>query len=119
MIKKSFYTLSLSILIFVSCASDNLSDPVSARLIFQAESAFRSGYYNAALSIADSAISRSPDTPDIHFLRGRVLTKLSRFVEAENAYRDSLVKTLPLRKCMSGVSGLRDIALSAIERAAL
>ena len=88
MIKKSFYTLSLSILIFVSCASDNLSDPVAARLIFQAESAFRSGYYNAALSIADSAISRSPDTPDIHFLRGRVLTKLSRFVEAENAYRE-------------------------------
>jgi len=87
MIKKSFYTLYLSILIFVSCTSENLSDPATAKLIFQAESAFRSGYYNAALSIADSAISRSPNTPDIHFLRGRVLTKLSRFVEAETAYR--------------------------------
>ena len=73
-------------MIFASCESNNMSDPEIARLIFQAESAFRSGYYNAALSIADSVISRKPDTPDIHFLRGRVLTKLSRLVDAEKAY---------------------------------
>jgi tetratricopeptide (TPR) repeat protein len=86
--KYFFKALSLAIIIFASCKSNNVSDPEIARLIFQAESAFRGGYYNAALSIADSVISRSPDAPDIHFLKGRVLTKLSRFVEAENAYRE-------------------------------
>ena len=87
--RKSFFKASLlAIMIFVSCNSNNVSDPEIARLIFQAENAFRGGYYNAALSIADSVISRSPSTPDIHFLKGRVLTKLSRFIEAENAYRE-------------------------------
>tara|TARA_B100000959_G_scaffold176256_1_gene184542 strand:- start:429 stop:1616 length:1188 start_codon:yes stop_codon:yes gene_type:complete len=86
--KYFFKALSLAIIIFASCKSNNVSDSEIARLIFQAESAFRGGYYNAALSIADSVISRSPDAPDIHFLKGRVLTKLSRFVEAENAYRE-------------------------------
>ena len=86
-LRKSFFNTSLlTIMIFASCESNNMSDPEIARLIFQAESAFRSGYYNAALSIADSVISRKPDTPDIHFLRGRVLTKLSRLVDAEKAY---------------------------------
>ena len=87
MIRKSFFTASLFIImIFASCKSNNISDPEIARLIFQAESAFRDGYYNAALSIADNAISLNPNMPDIHFLRGRVLTKLSRFAEAEAAY---------------------------------
>ena len=86
--KYFFKALSLAIIIFASCKSNNVSDSEIARLIFQAEIAFRGGYYNAALSIADSVISRSPDAPDIHFLKGRVLTKLSRFVEAENAYRE-------------------------------
>jgi len=87
MIRKSFFTASLFIImIFASCKSNNISDPEIARLIFQAESAFRGGYYNAALSIADNAISLNPNMPDIHFLRGRVLTKLSRFAEAEAAY---------------------------------
>ena len=64
----------------------DISDPEIARLIFQAEGAFRGGYYNAALSIADSAIFLNPKLADIHFLKGRVLTKLSRFAEAEDAY---------------------------------
>ena len=76
----------ITIIIFTSCQSNNISDPEIARLIFQAESAFRGGYYNAALSIADSAISLNPKLADIHFLKGRVLTKLSRFAEAEDAY---------------------------------
>ena len=76
----------ITIIIFTSCQSNNISDPEIARLIFQAEGAFRGGYYNAALSIADSAISLNPKLADIHFLKGRVLTKLSRFAEAEDAY---------------------------------
>ena len=44
-IKKSLIT----IIIFASCQSNNISDPEIARLIFQAESAFRGGYYNLSL----------------------------------------------------------------------
>ena len=87
MIRKSCFSASLfTIMIFISCKSNNISDPEIARLMLQAESAFRSGYYNAALSIADSAISLNPKLADIYFLKGRVLTKLSRFAEAEDAY---------------------------------
>ena len=87
MIRKSCFSASLfTIMIFISCKSNNISDPEIARLMLQAESAFRSGYYNAAIAIADSAISLNPKLADIYFLKGRVLTKLSRFAEAEDAY---------------------------------
>ena len=83
------------IIVFVSCFFNTCHkksqiDPAVAGLIFQAETAFRNGYYNAALTITDSAIVMSPNVADIYFLRGRVFTKLARLSEAEDAYRNVL-----------------------------
>ena len=75
---------------FSACQKKPDIDPAVATLIFQAETAFRNGYYNAALTITDSAIVISPDVADVYFLRGRVFTKLARLNEAEAAYRTVL-----------------------------
>ena len=75
---------------FSACQKNPGIDPAVAELIFQAETAFRNGYYNAALAITDSSLVNSPHSADIHFLRGRVFTKLARLNEAEVAYRTVL-----------------------------
>ena len=75
---------------FSACQKNPGIDPAVAGLIFQAETAFRNGYYNAALAITDSALVNSPHAADIHFLRGRVFTKLARLNEAGVAYRTVL-----------------------------
>ena len=75
---------------FSACQKNPGIDPAVAGLIFQAETAFRNGYYNAALAITDSSLVNSPHAADIHFLRGRVFTKLARLNEAEVAYRTVL-----------------------------
>ena len=82
-------TLCLSFF-FSACQKNPGIDPAVAGLIFQAETAFRNGYYNAALAITDSSLVNSPHSADIHFLRGRVFTKLARLNEAEVAYRTVL-----------------------------
>ena len=75
---------------FGACQKKPDIHPAVAGLIFQAETAFRNGYYNAALAITDSSLVNSPHSADIHFLRGRVFTKLARLNEAEVAYRTVL-----------------------------
>ena len=75
---------------FSACQKNPGIDPAVAGLIFQAETAFRNGYYNVALAITDSSLVNSPHSADIHFLRGRVFTKLARLNEAEVAYRTVL-----------------------------
>ena len=75
---------------FGACQKKPDIHPAVAELILQAETAFRNGYYNAALAITDSALVNSPHAADIHFLRGRVFTKLARLNEAEVAYRTVL-----------------------------
>ena len=75
---------------FSACQKNPGIDPAVAGLIFQAETAFRNGYYNVALAITDSSLVNSPHAADIHFLRGRVFTKLARLNEAEGAYRTVL-----------------------------
>ena len=75
---------------FSACQKKPDIDHSVAELIFQAETAFRNGYYNAALAITDSSLINSPHAADIHFLRGRVFTKLARLNEAEVAYRTVL-----------------------------
>ena len=62
---------------FGACQKKPDIHPAVAELILQAETAFRNGYYNAALAITDSALVNSPHAADIHFLRGRVFTKLA------------------------------------------
>ena len=87
--KKLLISICLSFF-FSACQKTPNIDPAVAGLIFQAETAFRNGYYNAALAITDSALVNSPRASDIHFLRGRVFTKLARLNEAEVAYRTVL-----------------------------
>ena len=87
--KKLLISICLSFF-FSACQKTPDIDPAVAGLIFQAETAFRNGYYNAALAITDSALVNSPHAADIHFLRGRVFTKLARLNEAEVAYRTVL-----------------------------
>ena len=87
MINKQLIVASLCLsFIFSSCQKILEIDPDVATLIFQAESAYRSGYYNAALTLSDSAIIISPNVADIYFLRGRVFTKLARLEKAETSY---------------------------------
>ena len=75
---------------FSACQKNPDIDPAVAGLIFQAETAYRNGYYNAALTIIDSAVVINPNVADVYFLRGRVFTKLSRLSEADDAYRTVL-----------------------------
>ena len=75
---------------FSACQKKPDINHAVAGLIFQAETAYRNGYYNAALTITDSAIVISLDVADVYFLRGRVFTKLARLNEAEAAYRTVL-----------------------------
>ena len=57
MINKQLIVASLCLFfIFSSCQKKLGIDPDVAALIFQAESAYRGGYYNAALTLSDSAI---------------------------------------------------------------
>jgi len=87
MINKQLVVASLCLsFIFSSCQKKLEIDPGVALLILQAESAYRIGYYNAALTLSDSAITISPNVADIYFLRGRVFTKLARLVKAETSY---------------------------------
>ena len=88
---KKFLVIGVCLSFFFSACQKNPGiDPAVAGLIFQAETAFRNGYYNAALAITDSSLVNSPHSADIHFLRGRVFTKLARLNEAEVAYRTVL-----------------------------
>ena len=87
MINKQLVVASLCLsFIFSSCQKKLEIDPGVAALIFQAESAYRTGYYNTALTLSDSVITISPNVADIYFLRGRVFTKLARLLKAETSY---------------------------------
>jgi len=89
--KKKLLLMGICVSCFFSaCQKKPDINHAVAGLIFQAETAYRNGYYNAALTITDSAIVISPDVADVYFLRGRVFTKLARLNEAEAAYRTVL-----------------------------
>jgi len=88
---KNYLLIGICLSFFFSvCQKQPNIDPAVAGLIFQAETAFRNGYYNAALAITDSSLVNSPHSADIHFLRGRIFTKLARLDDAEAAYRTVL-----------------------------
>tara|TARA_B100000470_G_C19781094_1_gene387693 strand:- start:202 stop:1383 length:1182 start_codon:yes stop_codon:yes gene_type:complete len=77
-------------LIIMSCQRESKIDPIIAGLIFKAETSFKSGFYNAALAFADSALKIDSTFADGYFMRGRVFTKLSRLNESNKAYRKVL-----------------------------
>ena len=79
-----------SLIFFISCQRKSKIDPILAGLIFKAETSFKSGFYNAALAFADSALIIDSTFADGFFIRGRVFTKLSRLNEANESYRKAL-----------------------------
>ena len=69
--KKKLLLMGICVSCFFSaCQKKPDINHAVAGLIFQAETAYRNGYYNAALTITDSAIVISPDVADVYFLRG-------------------------------------------------
>ncbi len=65
-------------------------DPEIIELLSSAEEEAESGEYRAALALADSAVLRSPKLPNVHHVRGNILTDLNRLEEAKAAYEEAL-----------------------------
>ena len=59
-------------------------------MLVQSQRALRQGTLRKALALADSVVQRAPRLADGHFQRGRVLTELKRFDEADKEYRKVL-----------------------------
>lgn len=72
-------------------------DPVSRALIWEVQEAYDDHEYTYALVLLDSVLQRAPDFPQVYRLKGRVLSSLYRFDEADSAYlrTRSLAPTLP------------------------
>lgn len=65
-------------------------DDTTVSMLVQSQQALQQGVLRKALALADSVVERAPRLPDAHFQRGRVLSDLKRFDEAETAYREVL-----------------------------
>lgn len=63
------------------------ADSVGVSYLLAAEQAYQEGSYRRALLLTDSARARAPELPDVHALRGNILTELRRFDEARKSYR--------------------------------
>lgn len=65
-------------------------DPQTTSLLVRAEDALKQHQFTLALALVDSADTRSPNIPEMYFLRGRIFSEMVRFQEAEGAYRKAL-----------------------------
>ena len=61
-------------------------DPRARTLLWDVQQAQQRQDYNRTLALIDSAAHYAPDFADIFFLRGRVLTRLYRFDQAQAAF---------------------------------
>lgn len=66
------------------------TNPRAVEFLLDAQQAFETGYYSAALALADSAAHYAPDLADIPFMRGRILTALRQLDMATEAYEKTL-----------------------------
>ncbi|MXW63959.1 MAG: tetratricopeptide repeat protein [Bacteroidetes bacterium SB0662_bin_6] len=66
------------------------TDPKAVGFLLDAQQAFETGYYSAALVLADSAAGYAPDLADIPFMRGRIFTALRQLDLATEAYEKTL-----------------------------
>ncbi len=66
------------------------ADPKAVEFLFEAQQAFETKYYSAALVLADSAARYAPDLADISFMRGRIFTALRQMDMATEAYERTL-----------------------------
>jgi tetratricopeptide (TPR) repeat protein len=65
-------------------------DQQTVSMLVQSQRALRQGTLREALALADSVVRRAPRLADGHFQRGRVLTELKRFDDADEEYRKVL-----------------------------
>lgn len=65
-------------------------DDETVSMLVQSQKALQHGALRRALALADSVVRRVPRLADGHFQRGRVLSELKRFDEAETEYRKVL-----------------------------
>ena len=66
------------------------TDPKAVEFLVDAQQAFETGYYGAALALADSAARHAPDLADIPFMRARAFTALRQMDRATEAYEKTL-----------------------------
>jgi tetratricopeptide (TPR) repeat protein len=71
-------------------ADETSIDPEAADHLVKARQQLEEGTLRPALSHTDSALAIDSTAADVHFLRGRIFTQLSRYEEAENAYKTAL-----------------------------
>ena len=64
-----------------------LLPPETAMHMVEAKKAFDRGVYQVALAYTDSAEIFAPDLADLHFLRGKIYTRLNRIDIAQTAYQ--------------------------------
>ncbi|HKJ69793.1 MAG TPA: tetratricopeptide repeat protein [bacterium] len=67
-------------------------DSKAASLLQQSREAFRKFDYKSALLLADSAEHYDPDWPDVHYVRGLILDKLSQLEASREAYQAALTR---------------------------
>ncbi len=70
--------------------------PVSPEIrdtIGRAQNAYRAGRMAEALHIAQSALAKHPNAPDLNFIAGRILNELGRLDDAERAYQAVVANT--------------------------
>ncbi len=65
-------------------------DDTTVSMLVQSQRALKQGALRKSLALADSVVHRAPRLADGHFQRGRVLSELKRFDEAETEYRKVL-----------------------------
>ena len=66
------------------------ADPQGVEFLLEAQQTYEAGFYNEALVLADSAAQYIPELADVSFLRGRILTAMRQFGQAEAAYLKTL-----------------------------
>lgn len=65
-------------------------DQETVTTLIKSQRALQQGALQASLVLADSVVRRAPRLADAHFQRGRALSEVKRFEEAEAAYRKVL-----------------------------
>lgn len=64
--------------------------PEIGRYMGQSERAFQQGNFNLAMVYLDSAEMRVPELADVHFMRGRVFTKMNQLPNSQEAYQRAI-----------------------------
>ena len=65
-------------------------DPATRSLMWEVQAALEDQQYSQALVVIDSALEREPEWAQLYKLRGKVLSSLYRFDDAESAYKRAL-----------------------------